>query len=46
LSATPEAIRNFYSYREGSLEALRHSILEDKVMDLLFSKATIEKENS
>lgn len=46
LSATPEAIKNFYTYREGSLESLRHSILEDKVMDLLLSKATIEKENS
>jgi trigger factor len=46
LSATPEAIKNFYTYREGSLETLRHSILEDKVMDLLLSKATIEKENS
>ncbi len=46
LSATPEAIRNFYTYREGSLEGLRHSILEDKVMDMLLAKATIEKENT
>jgi trigger factor len=43
LSATPEAVRNFYYYREGSLEGLKHSIYEDKVMDLLLSKAVIEK---
>lgn len=46
LSATPEAIRNFYMYREGSLEGLRHSIFEDKVMDMLLAKATREKENA
>ncbi|MEW6585261.1 MAG: trigger factor [Nitrospirota bacterium] len=47
LSATPEAIRNFYQYKEGSLEGLRHTIFQDKVLDLLLSKATIEieKEN-
>ncbi len=42
LSATPETVKNLYS-REGSLEGLRHSILEDKVMDLLLAKAEIEK---
>jgi len=46
LSATPEAIRNFYHYREGSLESLRQSIFEDKVMDMLVARATIEKENT
>lgn len=45
LSATPDAIRNFYSYKEGSLESLRQSIFEEKVMDMLLAKATIEKEN-
>jgi FKBP-type peptidyl-prolyl cis-trans isomerase (trigger factor) len=43
LSATPEAVINFYKYKEGSLEGLRHSIFEDKVMDMLLSKAIIEK---
>jgi trigger factor len=43
LSATPEAVMNFYKYKEGSLEGLKHSIFEDKVMDLLLSKAVIEK---
>ncbi len=43
LSATPEAVKNFYHYKEGSLEGLRHSIFEDKVMDMLLSKAVIEK---
>ena len=42
LSATPEAVMNFYKYKEGSLEALRHSIYEEKVMDMLLSKAIIE----
>lgn len=45
LSATPEAIRNFYEYQGGSLENLKHSIYEDKVMDVLLAKAVIEKEN-
>ena len=43
LSASPEAVRNFYSHREGSLDGLRHSIFEDKVLDLLLSKAQLEK---
>ena len=43
LSAAPEAVKNFYHYKEGSLEGLRHSIYEDKVMDMLLSKAVIEK---
>jgi trigger factor len=42
LSATPEAVMNFYKYKEGSLEGLRHSIYEEKVMDMLLSKAIIE----
>ncbi len=42
LSATPEAVVNFYKYKEGSLEGLRHSIYEEKVMDMLLSKAVIE----
>ncbi|MDP2753668.1 MAG: trigger factor [Nitrospirota bacterium] len=41
LSATPEAVKNFYHYKEGSLEGLRHSIYEDKVLDMLVSKAVI-----
>jgi trigger factor len=43
LSTTPEAVRNFYHYKEGSLEGLKHSIFEDKVMDLLLSKAVLKK---
>lgn len=43
-SATPESLRNFYQYRDG-LENLRHSIYEDKVLDILLSKAVVEKEN-
>jgi len=43
LSATPEAVRNFYKYKEGSLEGMRHSIYEEKVMDMLLSKATMNE---
>jgi trigger factor len=43
LSATPEAVKNFYIYKQGSLDGLKQSIYEEKVMDLLLSKATIEK---
>ncbi len=46
LSATPEAVRSFYMYKEGSLDSLRHSIFQEKVLDFLLSKASIEaKEN-
>lgn len=46
LSATPEAVRSFYMYKEGSLDSLRHSIFQEKVLDLLLSKASFEtKEN-
>ncbi|MEW6571434.1 MAG: trigger factor [Nitrospirota bacterium] len=44
LSTSPDAVRNFYQLREGALETLRHSIYEDKVLDLLLSKSKIEKE--
>jgi len=43
LSTSPEAVINFYKYKEGSLEGLRHSIFEDKVLNLLLSKAVVEK---
>lgn len=43
LQAKPEAVANFYISRDGSLEGLRHSIYEDKVMDMLLSKAILEK---
>jgi trigger factor len=46
LSATPEAVKSFYTYKEGSLDSLRHSIYEDKVLDFLLSKAVIEKEEN
>jgi len=46
LSATPEAVRSFYNYKEGSLDSLKHSIFQDKVLDLLLSKAVIGNEES
>lgn len=43
LSAKPEAVINFYMTKDGSLGGLRQMIFEDKVLDLLFSRATAEK---
>ena len=43
LSVKPEQVMNFYITRDGSLEALRHLIYEDKVIDLMLSKAVFEK---
>lgn len=43
LSTSPESVRKYYAHQEGSLEGLRHSIFEDKVLDLLLSKAQFEK---
>ena len=46
LSATPEAVRSFYTYKEGSLDSLKHSIFEEKVLDMLLSKAVIGNEEN
>jgi trigger factor len=47
LNSTPESVRSYYSYQEGALDGLRHSIFEEKVLDLLLSKAIVEpKENT
>jgi trigger factor len=46
LSTSPEAIKNFYQYREGSLESVRRSLYEEKVLDLLLSKAIMEREET
>lgn len=43
LSATPEAVRSFYMYREGSMDRLKQQIFEEKVLDLLLSRASVEK---
>ena len=40
---TPENIIKYYVTRDGSLEGLRHSLFERKVLALLFAKAKIEK---
>ena len=39
LQATPEAVINLFVTRDGSLDNLRHSIREDKTLDLVLSKA-------
>jgi len=39
---TPENIIKYYVTRDGSLEGLRHSVFERKVLALLLSKANIE----
>ncbi len=40
---TPENIIKYYVTKDGSLEGLRHSIFEQKVLALLITKAKIEK---
>src|SRR5208282_34159 len=40
---TPENIIKYYVSRDGSLEGLRHSLFERKVLALLLAKAKIEK---
>ncbi|MGO9015898.1 MAG: trigger factor [Dissulfurispiraceae bacterium] len=40
---TPENIIKYYVTRDGSLEGLRHSLFERKVLALLLAKAKIEK---
>lgn len=42
-SVSPENIMKFYISRDGSLDRLKDAIFEEKVMDLLLSKAEIEK---
>lgn len=43
LSVPAESIVKFYISRDGSLEGLRNSLFEEKVLDFLLSKATLEK---
>ncbi len=43
LAMTPESLIKVYAQRDGSLEGLRNNIYEQKVLDLLLSRAAIEK---
>jgi len=43
LSMPPESLIKIYAQRDGSLEGLRTSLYEQKVLDLLLSKAVEEK---
>jgi trigger factor len=43
LQTTPEAVVNLFMTKDGSLENLKHSIRDEKVMDLILSKAEITK---
>lgn len=43
LSVSPENIMKFYVSRDGSLDGLRNTLFEDKVLDLILSKAAVEK---
>lgn len=44
MSLSAENVLRYYATRDGSLDGLRHSIFEDKVLDLLLEKAVIEEE--
>jgi len=43
LSVSPENIMKFYISRDGSLDGLKNTIFEEKVLDLILSKAVVEK---
>jgi len=43
LQTTPEAVINLFMTKDGSLESLKHSIREEKVLGLILSKAAITK---
>lgn len=43
MSLTPENVMKYYVTRDGSLEGLRDSIFEEKVMNLVLDKAEVEK---
>ena len=43
LQTTPEAVMNLFVTKDGSLENLRHSVRDEKVLDLIFSRAEIIK---
>jgi trigger factor len=43
LQATPDAVVNLFMTRDGSLDNLRHNMREEKVLDLLLSRAEIAK---
>lgn len=42
-SSKAEDIMNFYLSKDGPLEDLKHIIYQEKVLDILLSKATVEK---
>jgi len=43
LQTTPEAVINLFMTKDGSLDNLRHSIREEKALDVVLSKAEIIK---
>ncbi len=43
LQTTPEAVVNLFMTKDESLEGLKHSIRDEKVLDLILSKAEITK---
>lgn len=43
MSLTPENVMKYFVTRDGSLDGLRSSIFEEKVLDLILERAEIEK---
>lgn len=46
LSVSPENIMKFYVSKDGSLDGLKNSLFEEKVLELMLSKAEVEKEQA
>ncbi len=46
MSMAPEALAQFYSHRDGSLDGLRYTLFREKVADFLYTKASQQKENA
>jgi trigger factor len=42
-SITPEQLMKFYTSKEGAIDRLKNSIFEEKVLDLILSKAVVVK---
>ncbi|MEO5357578.1 MAG: trigger factor [Nitrospirae bacterium YQR-1] len=45
-SMTPEALVQYFNYRDGSLDGIRYTIFREKVVDVVYNKAKVTEEES